>query len=231
MDILGRRFGLLEVVGYAGFVMVEQSKNKWRKKNYWYCLCDCGNFCKKEERGLLSKHCRSCGCLPRIVTLARITKHNKHKSKEYRCFSKIKMRCSNPKDKRFHDYGGRGIKICERWTGENDFVNFYTDMGDAPKGTSIERIDNNGNYCPENCRWATNAEQARNKRSNHFITYNGEKICIAEVARRTGINVATIHGRILRGWTEEEAVSVPLGIKIKEWRSNDYISDPNLLLG
>lgn len=113
-------------------------------------------------------------------------------------------RCENPRDKRYADYGGRGIKICGRW---RDFMNFLADMGQRPAGTSLDRYpDKNGNYEPGNCRWATPGEQQNNMRSNQFVTCEGEQVTIAEACRRLGIVRSTLVMRLRRGWSEERAL-------------------------
>lgn len=114
----------------------------------------------------------------------------------------MKERCFSPKCKDYKDYGGRGITICERWL---DFENFYVDMGDKPKGLSIGRIDNNDNYCPENCRWETSVQQARNKTSNVIIEYNGYKKPLIEWCEILGLSYKTIYRRLTRGWSIEKA--------------------------
>jgi hypothetical protein len=118
------------------------------------------------------------------------------RSPEYRIWVGMKNRCLNLNCENYADYGGRGITVCERW---NKFENFYADMGPRPNGTSINRIDNDGNYEPGNCHWATNKEQHRNKRSTVMIEWQGEKIALAELADRLGIKYQTLWKRYLKG--------------------------------
>lgn len=114
------------------------------------------------------------------------------------------QRCSNKNAFNYKHYGGRGIIVCREWM---IFENFYRDMGDIPEKMTIDRIDNNGNYTPENCRWATRKKQANNTRRNYFITYNNKTQTVAEWARELDINYSTLHKRIRRGWNLERALS------------------------
>jgi hypothetical protein len=124
----------------------------------------------------------------------------------YIVWASMRRRCEDPKNTRFKDYGGRGIKVCDRW---KDFANFYADMGDRPPGTSIERINNDLGYFSENCRWATRLEQANNCRSNRVIAFNGQRLTVAEWSRRAGMGPSTIAYRLKLGWSPERAVSEP----------------------
>ena len=110
-------------------------------------------------------------------------------------------RCRNPAHRHFHHYGGRGIAVCERW---NSFENFLADMGDRPNGTTLDRIDVNGNYEPSNCRWATSAEQAGNKRSSILLDYGGEQVCLEHLAKRLGLAPQTLDRRIKAGWPPDK---------------------------
>lgn len=130
------------------------------------------------------------------------------RSAEYVVWSGIKTRCNNKNDHNYLKYGARGICMCERW--QNSFLHFLQDMGTRPsRDHSIERIDNAGHYEPGNCRWATREEQANNRRSSRFLEFNGERLTIAQWARRSGIEVHALHMRLRKGWSIERALTEP----------------------
>lgn len=123
---------------------------------------------------------------------------------------KMKSRCYSPKSDHYHLYGGRGIKICDRWLGPDGYKNFEVDMGPRPTlKHTIERIDTNGNYEPNNCTWATRTQQQRNRRVNVLVTINGVTKCVAEWSEISGINAKTIRGRLESGWSPEQILSPP----------------------
>lgn len=130
--------------------------------------------------------------------------HRKSGTRTYRIWQLMKNRCHNPDAERFPYYGARGITVCDRWRGS--FAAFLADMGEAPDGTSIDRIDNGGNYEPGNCRWATKTEQNRNTRQNRLLTIFGVTKCVAEWAEESGTRADRIFSRLWNGWPEGEAV-------------------------
>lgn len=137
------------------------------------------------------------------------------KTPEYGQWAAMISRCTNPNCENFSDYGGRGISVCNRWRvgidGKTGFECFLMDIGPRPsKQHSIERNDNNGDYCPGNCRWATNKEQARNRRSNRSITYKGETLCMMAAAEKYGVPYFALRDRISRGWSPEKAIETPV---------------------
>ena len=146
-----------------------------------------------------------------------MTKHNhcgrfgeKDRSSTYYSWEKMRERCRNQNHKDYHHYGGRGIKVCRRW---DSFTAFLSDMGKRPPGTSIDRIDNSGDYTPENCRWATRSEQMRNSRRNRMLTYRGETLCIAEWTERLGFKKSTLRRRLDIGWSVEKSIETPLQMR------------------
>jgi hypothetical protein len=136
-----------------------------------------------------------------------VVTHGLSKAPIYDVWSGIVGRCLNPKNQAFKDYGGRGITLCDRW---RSFDNFYADMGDRPVGMSLDRIDNNLGYEPDNCRWATRLEQNRNRRSVRLIEMDGERLPMSEWAARYGLKAATLARRLKKGWAPEEAIKTPL---------------------
>lgn len=174
------------------------------------CHCQCGNFVSIP---ILSwKNTKSCGCLSREVLLKRNTTHGMSKTSEFNIWGLIIDRCTNPKSPAYHNYGGRGISICDEW--RTSFMQFLSDMGPRPsKKHEIDRIDTNGNYSPENCRWTTSLENNRNRRNNRLITFNGQTKCLEEWASIIGVNSTAISNRLRRGWSIEDALTQPASWK------------------
>lgn len=175
----------------------------------WLCQCACGETREISSSGLRNQTSRSCGsrgCTPTPYT-ERARKHggtaNGDVTFEYRVWAGLKTRCYNAKRKEYANYGGRGITVCDEW--RNSFVQFVTDMGLAPSEKhSIERVDNDGNYCKENCYWATSLEQAHNKRNNRKATINGVSKTLPEWAREYGFKVHTLYKRRRLGWQDAD---------------------------
>ena len=147
---------------FGRVIAVEFSRIQ-KGNHYWKCICDCGTTKDMRIGHLVSGAVRSCGCLKREVWIKERTSHGLRKTKEYQIWSSMMTRCSNKKTKCYKNYGGRGIKVCKRWL---KFENFYNDMGCRPSNKhSIDRVNNDGNYEPSNCRWATIKQQANNRRN------------------------------------------------------------------
>lgn len=154
------------------------------------------------------------GCKRRAVDMwldrhgikARKPKHYMRHTKGYQCWIDMIRRCNNRNRESYPSYGGRGIRVCDRWL---SFENFYQDMGDAPQGMTIERNDVNGNYEPSNCRWATVKEQSLNTTRSRFVTVDGERMNVTTAAERYGITKTAIRMRLLKGWSDEDAVKTP----------------------
>jgi hypothetical protein len=196
VPMLGRLFGRLLVIGAAP---------KRGLSRAWLCECSCGNTCIARGADLRSGRHQSCGCLHREV----ITKHGNFRSLTYNSWLSMKARCSNPKDVNFKRYGGRGIKVCERWM---DFRNFLQDMGERPgREYSLGRLDNDGNYEPGNCRWATRRQQTNNTSSNRLVRYHGETHTITEWCEILGMDEELVRSRVKLGWSFVDAVEHPAG--------------------
>lgn len=150
------------------------------------------------KRGINSGNCKKCSNAFRT--------HGKSRTKIYQIWLAMRQRCYHLTNKQYKYYGGRGIKVCDKW---KKFENFFADMGERPEGLSLDRIDNNGNYCPENCRWATRKEQSRNTGRNIRITLNGKTKVLKDWAKDTGINYYTLRGRLRKGWSIHELFLEP----------------------
>lgn len=199
----GTRFSRLLVLR-AGIIKIE---TRGQKSSTSVCRCDCGriktirNYCLRSGA---SKRCGIKGCClrPKPIT------HGLSKTAVHRSWSNMKRRCYNPNDRGFKNYGGRGIAVCKRW--RNSFENFYSDMGEKPTPRhSIERIGNNGNYTPSNCKWGTRKEQNNNTRRNRKITYRGITLTLAQWSERLGIKRSLVSDRIRWGWTLDSAFDAP----------------------
>lgn len=166
-------------------------------KPSWLCRCECGVERVVRQDRLRSGRSKSCGCLK--VRLHRVLKttHGMNRSPTHYSWLNMISRCRVESFPDFHNYGGRGITVCDRWQAPDGFVAFLADMGERPAGTTLDRFpDNDGNYEPGNCRWATKKEQSRNKRASKYITYAGETLPLVEWAKRTGIPRSRLHMRL-----------------------------------
>lgn len=193
---IGDRYGQLTILKLFRSLIGNKGRWIYRAK----CKCDCGKIAIIIASHLGHGHTRSCGCL----WIKTMTKHGHAYSPVYKTWNLIKRRCLDKKDKRYLDYGGRGIGICKEWL---NFKNFLADMGEKPKGKSIDRIDNNKGYCKENCHWATPHEQQNNMRSNIVLEYNGKRMTLAQWAKRLKFPYGTLQARIKRNWTIQRALT------------------------
>lgn len=209
IDITNNRYGKL--------VAIERSKNI-SGKTAWKCKCDCGNITYVSTSNLTCNRIRSCGCLKLEKLLERSTTHNQRHTVLYSVWRGLRQRCNNPKHASYHNYGGRGITVCEEW--DKSFQSFYEwsyangysteNQKDEKLKLTIDRIDNNGNYEPSNCRWVDRKTQARNMRNTKLIEFNGEIKSISEWCEIYSIKKGSFNTRIKYGWAIEEALTTPI---------------------
>lgn len=207
INLTGQKFGRLTVIEECG-----RTKNR---STIWLCKCDCGNEHKVTTAHLKNGSIRSCGCLRKETTTEKNYKHGLSDNRLYPIWKSIKDRCYRKNNNHYKDYGARGIILCDEWQNFENFYNWAMRNGydiTAPKGEcTIDRIDPNGNYEPNNCRWVSSTVQQRNKRNNHYLTYNGETRPVTEWAEILGINKGTLESRIVRyGWSVEKALETPV---------------------
>lgn len=204
IDLTGKRFGRLNVV--------RRGTNRGRITR-WDCVCDCGNDVCVDGSSLTRGRTKSCGCYRSDVCkeYPNGVKHGGKGTRIYVIWSDMKQRCYYAKNINYHNYGGRGIKICDEWL--HDFKTFqvWAMANGYADNLTLDRINNDGDYCPENCRWATRAEQDNNTHANRRVTFNGETHTISEWAKITGINYSTLWRRIcVLEWDVEKALSTPV---------------------
>jgi hypothetical protein len=208
-DLSGMVFGKLTVLPVYDII---RDKNGCSKV-YWDCKCDCGKLHTTYAGNLISGGSKSCGCVWVPILKNMSTTHSMSRTRQYRIWKGMKQRCSNLKDRRYCDYGGRGIIVCSEW---DTFDGFWNDMKYGySEELSIDRVDNDKGYCKENCRWSTVAQQCINKRNTVHLQYNGNTRTQAQWAEETGIHQTTIASRLKLGWTVEEALTTPPGGKRK----------------
>lgn len=196
IDLTGQRFGRLTVIKR------DESKPK-ANGVYWLCKCDCGNVTSVRSKDLRCGFTTSCG----QHFKGHVT-HGLSKTKTHKVWMDMRARCFNPKKERYPRYGGRGITVCDEWASSDGFMTFYEHVSKlehfGKDGYTLDRIDVNGNYEPGNVRWATDAEQRRNRTDNHYIEINGARMIFADVVRLAGVTRKTIYDRLVRGETGEQ---------------------------
>lgn len=210
--MIGRKFGRLLVIERGP----EQYAPCGQHRDMWVCKCDCGNVKTIAEDSLRYNKTKSCGCLGTENLIKRSTKHNKFGTRIYNLWGNMNYRCNNERSDHYQYYGGRGIKVCDEWQEFEPFYDWAMSHGYSDDLT-IDRIDVNGNYCPENCRWVTPKEQANNRRNTRYLTYNGETKCVKDWENETGIQSVIIKHRIdYYGWNVEMALTESVGARRKK---------------
>ncbi len=206
MNIEGKKYGRLTVI----------SKDSTNNKK-WICECECGKVKSIWQSNLTTGRTLSCGCLASEITARRNYKHGGSKERLYEVWENMRKRCSNPKNNRYKNYGGKGVKVCDEWQEYKVFREWayatgYDEFAEYGQCT-IERIDVGGNYEPSNCTWKTIKEQCYNRTSNKILTYNGKSQTLTEWENEIGCGKYIIGNRLRKGWTVEEALSIPIGGK------------------
>lgn len=231
-NYIGKVFGRLYVIKKVGY----KTYPSGRKHAFYLCRCSCGNEKVIDSEKMASGSTKSCGCYIKELNKSRRGENgNNYKNGIYgkrlrAIHSGMKQRCFNPNNQSYKNYGERGITVCSEWVGDNGFTNFgkwayengYDKNADRGECT-LERIDNNGNYCPENCKWTNVKEQSNNKRDNIFIEYNGENKTVMQWCEELGMNHSTLLNRIKRGWPVEKALFYPI-------RKRKYAKAKNLII-
>lgn len=201
-DITNRRFGRLVALSWERVLYAN------RMQVLWTCRCDCGETIRPTSSSLKRGAVKSCGCLNVEETVARSRTHGMRHSPIYNVWTGMRARCGNPNDISYPNYGGRGIAVCERW---QSFENFFADMGERPSAAhQIDRIDNDGNYEPGNCRWSDRVEQGTNRRNNVLLTHNGRTQTVAQWSRDLHISQIVLRRRISLGWPVDRVLTEPV---------------------
>lgn len=203
-DLERKRYNRWRVIGYAGRLPV----GLYSVKTFWWCRCRCGNVDKVTAQQLVEHKSESCGCLNRERTGDAHRTHGQSQTVEYKIWKGMRRRCECSDSRDWPDYGGRGIRVCKRW---RSFEAFLADLGPRPgKGYSIERRNNDKGYSPDNCYWATQAEQNRNKRTTRKYTHGGVTLCLKDWSDRCTIRYDKLRKRLTKyGWAFSRAISVP----------------------
>ena len=203
IELTGQRFGKL--------VVLKRVENAKDGATRFLCQCDCGNTKVIRSKHLKSGAISDCGCEKSQRTRNNNLKHGGSGTRLYNIWIKMRDRCKNPHSADWADYGGRGITVCDKWDSSFESFRKWAESAGYEKGKSIDRIDVNSGYYPDNCRWVSTQIQANNKRNNHIVSYHGKKMSLADVARLSTVPYGTIKRRIcVYGWSVEEAVEVPV---------------------
>lgn len=203
MDLTGQQFGRLTVLCDSGERYSDGGI-------MWTCQCSCGNFINVKTSNLTSGHTKSCGCL--------LKKHGESNCLLYYIWRNMKNRCNNANNQEFHNYGARGITVCQEWMDSYEVFREWAMQNGYGEGLSIDRIDVNGNYEPSNCRWVSMKAQQNNRRNNHYVTIDGITHTIAEWSEIYGTKPYLIYGRIGDGWSEYDAITTPVDIRFRPKR-------------
>jgi len=222
-DLTSLKVNRLLVIDFAG--------RDGNKRNYWNCKCDCGNITLVRQDNLINGVAKSCGCRQLETVGMRGWKHGVSNTRIVKILYGMICRCHNPKTPYYKYYGGRGIKVCDEWQHDSKVFYDWAINNGYKDGLSIDRINNDGNYEPNNCRWATQKEQINNKRqtqSQKYITYNDKTLNLSEWSKVLNISVGVLGSRVWQGWDDERVVSTPLGYDISDRMVNVNGENMNL---
>ena len=204
IDLTGKRFGRLTII--------KRIENGKGRVTMYLAQCDCGKFVKVRAGNVTRGKTISCGCYHKEL-VSQAQKHGQARKRNctrlYNIWCGIKARCYNSHVKDFKHYGGKGIKMCEEWVSNFNAFSTWAESNGYNDTLTIDRIDNNKNYEPSNCRWVTRKEQSKNTSQNHYITFNEETKLLTEWSKQTGINATTILNRLNRGWSIEKTLTTP----------------------
>jgi hypothetical protein len=199
-ELFGQRFGKLVVIGIGNPYVSPKGKRASRLR----CACECGKQTDVSKHDLRRGFVKSCGCVQGRQGVEHGHSRRGKQTPEYVVWASMLTRCRNANTHAWHRYGGRGITVCERWL---SFENFYADMGQRPPGATLDRIDNDGPYSPDNCRWVSRKQQAQNTARVRMLEYDGKCMTLTAWAKHLGISQATLSGRLKRGWPLERALT------------------------
>lgn len=209
IDLTGQKFGRLNVI--------QKSESKRGGKTWWVCRCDCGTILDVWSVYLRNGTTKSCGCLNRELASERLKTRKllqgsdgRSSTRLYKTWTSMLQRCENPKAYYFDHYGGRGIRVCQEWRDSFEAFRAWALSNGYSDDLTIDRIDNDGNYCPENCRWADSFTQCNNMRSNRMISFGGKTMSLSQWARELGISRSTLAVRICKGWSIQRAFTTPV---------------------
>lgn len=212
IDITGNKYGRLTAI---------KESYKTKSDTYWLCKCDCGNYKNVRKCNLTGNVTFSCGCLQKEAVSKVLKTHGKSKTKIYKVWASMNQRCTNESYSEYKCYGGKGISVCNDWKKFENFYKWAIENGYKEScekySISIDRINTNENYCPENCRFVNYKIQGRNKTNNHLININGNIKPLSEWCEIYNINSSTVRNRIARGWGEIKALTSPVETKYN-WR-------------
>lgn len=224
-DIVGKYFRELKVIEYSNKSQNINTKGRMVTKHYYRCECNCGNKNYIAERqGLLHGTVRSCGCLSKKKN------HGESKTRLYRVWTNMKDRCYNERNDEYTRYGGRGIRVCEEWVHNYRSFRDWSKSNGYNNKLTIDRIDNNKGYSPDNCKWATYEVQANNTSRNHLIEYKGETKTLSEWSKFLKISYTTLRKRFNDGWDTERAFTEKINIPKRNYHESILFIDNNIYL-